>query len=76
MPVPEHGRKALAASETEICERAGEACSPIEQLDETEAHAAVDDRFAFRVSCGCVLEAPGEVHELPATSAIASTIGS
>jgi hypothetical protein len=76
VPVPEHRREAIPASETEIRERAGEARSPLEQLDEGEAHSAVDDRFAFRVSCGRVLEAAGEVHEVAATSAIASTIGS
>ena len=74
--VPEHRREAVPASEPEICEGAREARSPIEQLDKAEAHSAVDDRFAFGVSCGRVLEAAGEVHELPATSAIASTIGS
>jgi hypothetical protein len=76
VPVPEHGGEALAPSEAEVCERAGEARSTVEQLDEGEAHSAVDDRFAFRVSFGCVLEATGEIHNVPATSAIASTIGS
>ena len=76
MPVPEHGGEALPPSETKICEGACEARSPVEQLNEAEAHSAVDDRFAFRMSFGSVLEATGEVHNVPATSAIASTIGS
>ena len=76
MSVPQHRRKAFPAVETQIRERAGESRGPLPQLHEAEAHPAVDDRLAFRVPLGRVLEAAGEVHELPATSAIASTIGS
>src|SRR5439155_17889580 len=76
MPVPQHGRKAFPAVETQIREPACESRGPLAQLDEAEAHFAVDERLAFRMPLGRILEAAGEVHGLPATSAIASTIGS
>ena len=66
----------LGGFETQIREAPGESRGPPAQLDEAEAHSVVDDRLAFRVTLGRVLEAAGKVHELPATSAIASTIGS
>ena len=64
------------AVEAQIREPGRESRGPLAQLDEAEAHSAVDDCLAFRVPLGRVFEAAREVHELPATSAIASTIGS
>jgi hypothetical protein len=76
VPVRHYGGEPVTSREAERLEACGQPRGALAQSGVREPDVSVDQRFPLRVALRGVRQAQGEVHEVPATCAIAFTIGS